>query len=59
MQCVKSAPSTSMTSVQQWLHWVSDVESLSFVSWGHSLGLSHPPVYTGSSKVRPPRGSAQ
>lgn len=32
MQCVKSAPSTSMTSVQQWLHWVSDVESLPFVS---------------------------
>lgn len=29
--CVRSAPSTSMTSVQQWLDWVSSLEGLLFV----------------------------
>lgn len=62
---VRSAPSTYMTSVQQWLDLVSGLEGLLFVllrpfRWPPLLSLlPYPPPYTGSSKLRPPRGSAQ
>lgn len=61
--CVRSAPSTSTTSARQWLDLVSS-RSLA-ASSGCCLGLPSasafplPPTFIGSSKLGPPRGSAQ
>lgn len=55
MPCVRSAPSTSMTSVQQWLHWVSDLEGLLCLSLWAILLAPPPPSLPWEQPVEAPR----